>query len=115
MMLSTVLRRDCQHAARVGHAGTLDPLATGVLLVCVGRATRLVEYLVGQQKVYEADHPPRANNRIRMIPMARLMQERPLSFTPQDLENCPSINFAVTSSKFHPCIQPSKRDGQPLV
>lgn len=37
---------------RVGHAGTLDPLATGVLLVCVGRATRLVEYLVGQPKTY---------------------------------------------------------------
>lgn len=39
---------------RVGHAGTLDPLATGVLLVCVGRATRLVEYLVGQPKRYLA-------------------------------------------------------------
>lgn len=39
---------------RVGHSGTLDPLATGVLLICVGRATRLVEYLVGQRKRYEA-------------------------------------------------------------
>ena len=39
---------------RVGHAGTLDPLATGVLLLCVGRATRLLEYVTGQRKVYEA-------------------------------------------------------------
>lgn len=39
---------------RVGHAGTLDPLATGVLLVCVGRTTRLVEYLMGRPKTYEA-------------------------------------------------------------
>ena len=39
---------------RVGHAGTLDPLATGVLLLCLGRATRLAEYLVGQRKSYEA-------------------------------------------------------------
>lgn len=39
---------------RVGHAGTLDPLATGVLLLCLGRTTRLVEYLVGQPKTYEA-------------------------------------------------------------
>ena len=39
---------------RVGHTGTLDPLATGVLLVCVGRATRLAEYLVGQRKRYRA-------------------------------------------------------------
>jgi tRNA pseudouridine55 synthase len=39
---------------RVGHAGTLDPLATGVLLVCVGRATRVVEYLMDRRKVYRA-------------------------------------------------------------
>lgn len=39
---------------RVGHAGTLDPLATGVLLLCVGQATRFVEYLVGHDKIYEA-------------------------------------------------------------
>ena len=38
---------------RVGHAGTLDPLATGVLLLALGRATRLIEYLVGHDKVYE--------------------------------------------------------------
>jgi tRNA pseudouridine55 synthase len=38
---------------RAGHAGTLDPLASGVLLVCVGPATRLVEYLVGHDKTYE--------------------------------------------------------------
>jgi len=37
---------------RVGHAGTLDPLATGVLLVCVGQATRVVEYLVPDFKEY---------------------------------------------------------------
>lgn len=39
---------------RVGHAGTLDPLATGVLLVCVGRATRVAEYVMAGQKVYRA-------------------------------------------------------------
>jgi tRNA pseudouridine55 synthase len=39
---------------RVGHAGTLDPLATGVLLVCVGQATRLAEYLTAGEKTYRA-------------------------------------------------------------
>ena len=39
---------------RVGHAGTLDPLATGVLLVCVGKATRVAEYLLSSTKVYAA-------------------------------------------------------------
>lgn len=39
---------------KVGHAGTLDPLATGVLLVCTGRATRLIEKLQAGEKEYEA-------------------------------------------------------------
>jgi tRNA pseudouridine55 synthase len=39
---------------KVGHAGTLDPLATGVLLVCLGQATRVSEYLMAGQKRYRA-------------------------------------------------------------
>jgi tRNA pseudouridine synthase B (EC 4.2.1.70) len=39
---------------RVGHAGTLDPIATGVLLVCVGQATRVAEYLMRGEKLYHA-------------------------------------------------------------
>jgi tRNA pseudouridine55 synthase len=39
---------------KVGHAGTLDPLATGVLVVCLGPATRLVEYIQRMPKQYEA-------------------------------------------------------------
>jgi tRNA pseudouridine55 synthase len=39
---------------RVGHAGTLDPAATGVLPVLIGQSTRLVEYLVDATKAYEA-------------------------------------------------------------
>lgn len=42
-------------ACRVGHAGTLDPLATGVLIVCVGAATRLIPYLQNQRKSYAAE------------------------------------------------------------
>ncbi|WP_257494604.1 tRNA pseudouridine(55) synthase TruB [Actinomyces wuliandei] len=39
---------------RVGHAGTLDPMATGLLVLGVGRATRFLTYLVGADKTYEA-------------------------------------------------------------
>ncbi len=39
---------------RVGHAGTLDPLATGLLVLCLGTATRLSEYLAGKDKRYVA-------------------------------------------------------------
>jgi tRNA pseudouridine55 synthase len=39
---------------RVGHTGTLDPFASGLLLLCVGRATRLAEFVTGMEKRYEA-------------------------------------------------------------
>ncbi|MCD6291740.1 MAG: tRNA pseudouridine(55) synthase TruB [Anaerolineae bacterium] len=39
---------------RIGHAGTLDPMATGVLVLCLGAATRLVEYMQGHDKRYRA-------------------------------------------------------------
>jgi tRNA pseudouridine55 synthase len=38
---------------RIGHTGTLDPAATGLLVLCLGRATRLVEYMAGHGKAYE--------------------------------------------------------------
>jgi tRNA pseudouridine55 synthase len=38
---------------KLGHTGTLDPLATGVLVLCVGSATRLAEYVQGLDKTYE--------------------------------------------------------------
>lgn len=40
---------------KVGHAGTLDPLATGVLLICLGKATKQAEALQAQQKEYIAE------------------------------------------------------------
>ncbi len=40
---------------KVGHAGTLDPLATGVLLVCIGKATKMVDSLQAEEKEYVAD------------------------------------------------------------
>jgi len=45
------LRREL-HEKKIGHAGTLDPQAAGVLPVCVGQATRLVEYLSDATKEY---------------------------------------------------------------
>ncbi len=49
------LRRLGHRRIKVGHAGTLDPLATGVLLVCIGRATKRVDALQAEEKEYVAD------------------------------------------------------------
>jgi tRNA pseudouridine55 synthase len=48
------LARRALRTKRVGHAGTLDPFATGLLVLLVGRATRLAPYLDAEPKVYEA-------------------------------------------------------------
>jgi tRNA pseudouridine55 synthase len=42
------------HIKRIGHAGTLDPMATGVLVLCLDEATRLVEYVTASEKEYVA-------------------------------------------------------------
>ena len=46
--------RHLLHTKRVGHAGTLDPMATGLLIVGFGNATRLLNYMLGHSKTYEA-------------------------------------------------------------
>jgi len=46
--------RRASASRRVGHTGTLDPFATGLLVVLVGRGTRLIPYIDGEPKVYEA-------------------------------------------------------------
>jgi tRNA pseudouridine55 synthase len=46
--------RHLLHERRVGHTGTLDPFATGVLVLLIGRATRLAQFLSGLEKEYEA-------------------------------------------------------------
>lgn len=40
---------------KIGHTGTLDPLATGLLVLCIGAATRLQSYLTGMDKTYEGE------------------------------------------------------------
>jgi len=42
------------HERRIGHTGTLDPLATGVLVLCAGKATRIAQYLEAGEKEYKA-------------------------------------------------------------
>lgn len=48
------IRKVCRKT-KVGHAGTLDPMATGVLPLCIGNGTRIQQFLVAQDKVYLVD------------------------------------------------------------
>ena len=51
-VVNTIIRKT--ETRKVGHTGTLDPIATGVLIVCVGKATKLVDILTSEDKEYEA-------------------------------------------------------------
>src|SRR5574344_2788061 len=53
-VLWTIKRHENLKKIKVGHAGTLDPLATGVLVVCTGKATKKIESFQYQTKEYVA-------------------------------------------------------------
>ena len=70
---------------RVGHAGTLDPNATGVLLVCLGKATRVAEYLTASEKVYHAVVRLGVTTDTYDVD-GRVLETRPVHVTPADVE-----------------------------
>ncbi len=106
------VRRICG-TRRVGHAGTLDPLATGVLLVCVGRATRLSEYLMGQQKVYTAT--VRLGQTTNTYDAeGEVMAERPFShITPAAIEQALGL-YRGSIEQVPPIYSALKVNGQPM-
>ncbi|GBD10286.1 tRNA pseudouridine synthase B [Candidatus Thermoflexus japonica] len=77
--------RKVTRVRRIGHAGTLDPLATGVLVLLVGHATRLAEFLLGHDKRY------RATIRLGIRTdtddaEGRILSERPVEVSRESLE-----------------------------
>jgi len=97
---------------RIGHAGTLDPLASGVLLVCLGRATRFVEYLVGLDKTYETTvRLGQATTTYDAEGAVTL--ERPVEVTPEQIEAALAALRGPIQQRVPP-FSAVKRDGQPL-
>lgn len=97
---------------RVGHAGTLDPLATGVLLICVGQATRLAEYLMDTVKVY------RARLRLGLTTdthdaEGRVVAEAPVQVTEDEVRRA-LANFLGPIEQVPPMYSALKREGTPL-
>ena len=98
---------------RVGHAGTLDPLATGVLLLCLGRATRLAEYLIGHAKSYAATIRLGQETNTYDADGA-ILAERPFSqLTHNQIEQA-LTTFRGPIQQRPPMYSAVKKDGQPL-
>ena len=72
------------HEKRVGHAGTLDPMATGVLPVFLGRATRAVEFAADSDKEYIAGLKLGVTTNTQDI-TGEIVEERPADVTREQL------------------------------
>jgi tRNA pseudouridine55 synthase len=97
---------------RIGHTGTLDPLATGVLLLCIGRATRLSEYLIGQDKRYEATI--RLGQETNTYDTeGEIVAEKPIMVDEEAIQAVLS-QFRGPISQIPPMFSAVKKDGQPL-
>lgn len=104
--------RSISSLRRVGHTGTLDPLATGLLILCVGPATRLAEYLVALPKSYSAT--------IRLgqetdtyDAEGDIVADAPVSVKKNDLDQI-LAQFLGQIEQIPPIYSAVKQDGQPL-
>jgi tRNA pseudouridine55 synthase len=107
-----VVRR-ALHMKQVGHAGTLDPLATGLLVMLVGGATKLSQHLIGLDKVYagtmklgEATDTYDADGTI--------LQTRPVPETCVEELNTIFGSFLGTYAQLPPMFSAKKINGTPL-
>lgn len=97
---------------RIGHTGTLDPLATGVLLLCIGRTTRLSEYLIGQDKRYEATI--RLGQETNTYDAeGEIVAEKPVT-ADMDAIEAALAHFRGPISQVPPMFSAIKKDGRPL-
>ncbi len=97
---------------RVGHAGTLDPMATGVLPIFLGRATRAVEFAAEGEKEYVA------GLRLGIVTDTQdttgtILEERPVAVTDRDLEEVLE-RFRGPIFQIPPMYSALKRDGKKL-
>ena len=104
--------RGVLHERRVGHAGTLDPMATGVLPVFVGRATRAVEFASESEKEYIAGLKLGVVTNTQDT-TGQVVEERPVEADRADLEGALAA-FRGEITQIPPMYSALKRDGKKL-
>ena len=97
---------------RVGHAGTLDPMATGVLLVCLGKATRVTRYLMDSTKTYQAAVHLGTSTTTDDIE-GEITDQRPVHVTRQEVEAVLG-QFVGRLEQVPPMYAAIKQGGKPL-
>jgi tRNA pseudouridine55 synthase len=97
---------------KVGHAGTLDPPATGVLLVGLGRATRLLRFLQSLEKAYDATVVFGASTSTQDA-TGQVVERRRCAFTEEELRAA-SQEFVGDIEQIPPMVSAVKVGGEPL-
>ncbi len=98
---------------KVGHCGTLDPIATGLLVILIGKATKLQDHLMGQDKTYlatmrlgtETDSEDRTGNVIATATFDTITEQQ---------INDTAKTFLGTQEQVPPMVSAIKQNGQPL-
>jgi tRNA pseudouridine55 synthase len=98
---------------KVGHAGTLDPMATGVLLVCLGQATRVAEYLMASHKRYRATIVLGTSTDTYDAEGEILTSDGRIDFDQAKIEAA-LATFVGRIQQVPPMYSALKRDGEPL-
>lgn len=97
---------------KVGHSGTLDPPATGILLVGIGKATRLLAFLQSLPKTYRADVKFGVSTSTQDA-QGEIIEERACSFSKDDLEQT-AANFVGEIEQTPPMVSAVKVGGRAL-
>lgn len=98
---------------KIGHAGTLDPMATGVLLVLLGEATKVAGLLLGREKTYEAEVLFGTRTDTDDITGA-VIETRPVPEVPADELRRALTGFNGQIMQAPPAFSALKQDGRPL-
>jgi len=98
---------------KVGHAGTLDPEATGILPICFGQATRVMEYLVDSPKSYEAVIKLGISTDSYDAVGAIVKSQDPSNITQADVENG-LLKYVGAFDQVPPMYSALKKDGERL-
>ena len=100
------------HQRRIGHSGTLDPMATGLLVVFVGRATRAVEFAEGHDKSYIAGLRLGITTDTQDI-TGRVLEAKDVTVTREELEQA-LVGFRGEIQQIPPMYSAIKHKGQRL-
>lgn len=98
---------------KIGHTGTLDPMATGVLPICIGHATKLVPYIINEDKQYFVTLKLGIKTDTLDITGKILKQEEPPKFTVNEIKECLN-SFIGKHEQIPPMYSAKKQNGKKL-